>query len=290
MKKAQLELKTDAILGEGSIWNAETQELYWIDIEGKKLHIYDPATRKNRTLDLPTRIGTVVPAGKDRALIGLEDGVYAIDTRTGEISRFAAIEADRPGNRLNDGKCDPAGRLWIGTMSLEEEEGAGTLYRVDPDGAVSPQIRNVTISNGIVWTSDHRTMYYIDTPTGQVRAYDFDLASGSISNERVAVEIDESEGFPDGMTIDAEDMIWVALWKGSAVARFDPRSGKLLEKIEVPALKVPSCAFGGPELDTLYITTASIDMSPEQQTQFPDAGSLFSVKPGVKGVGSPFFG
>jgi sugar lactone lactonase YvrE len=225
---AELELKTEAILGEGAIWNHETRELYWVDIEGQKLHIYDPEKKHNRTFELPSRIGTVVPTKDGQALIGLEDGVYKMNVNTGALEIFAAIEADRPGNRLNDGKCDPAGRLWIGSMSLQETDGAGTLYRVDPDGSVTPMIRNVTISNGIVWTSDKRTMYYIDTATNQVKAYDFDLASGTISNERTAVSIDESEGHPDGMTIDAEDMIWVALWKGSAVVRYNPKTGEVL--------------------------------------------------------------
>jgi sugar lactone lactonase YvrE len=290
VKTAQLELKIKAILGEGAIWNYLTQELYWIDIEGKKMHIYKPQTKQNRSFSLPSRIGTIVPADENRAIIGLEDGVYWIDTQSGALSLFAAIEADQTDNRLNDGKCDPAGRLWIGSMSIHETAEAGTLYRVDPDGTVTPQVKNVTISNGIVWTSDHRTMYYIDTPTGQVRAYDFDRSTGRISNERVAVTIDESLGYPDGMTIDAEDMIWVALWKGSAVIRFNPSTGELLEKIVVPALKITSCAFGGPDLDILYITSASLDMTPEQQGRFPDAGALFSIQTEARGVRSSFFG
>ncbi len=289
-KTAELEGHTKAILGEGAIWNHQTQELYWVDIEGKKLHIYDPSSKDNRTFELPSRIGTVVPATDGKAVLGLKDGVYKMDVKSGAIDLFAPIETDLPGNRLNDGKCDPAGRLWIGSMSVQEEEGAGTLYRVDPDGTVTPMIRDVSISNGIVWTSDHRSMYYIDTPTDQVKAYDFNLATGAISNERVAVEMDGSKGHPDGMAIDAEDMIWVALWEGSALARYNPRTGELLEKIQVPALKITSCAFGGPDLDTLYITSASINMTPEQHQQYPDAGKLFKVQAGIKGLESPFFG
>lgn len=287
---AELELKIPAILGEGAIWNHRTQELYWVDIEGQKLHIYDPASGHNRTLALPSRIGTVVPTRDGQAVIGLEDGIYRLDPSDGAIELHAPVEADKPQNRTNDGKCDPAGRLWIGTMNLEEQTGAGALYRVAPSGKVETMLRNVTISNGIVWTADQRTMYYIDTPTNVVKAFDFDLPSGTISNERVAVTIDPEMGHPDGMTIDAEGMIWVALWGGSAVIRFHPRTGAMLEKVDVPALKVTSCAFGGPLLDTLYITTASIAMTPEQLEHYPDAGSLFSVQPGVSGVKSAFFG
>lgn len=289
-KQATIALKAYAVLGEGAFWNYKTQELYWVDIEGARLHVYDPVSTINRSYDMPSRIGTVVPAEGNTAVVALEDGVYKFDLDTQTLSLLTKIEADKSGNRLNDGKCDPRGRLWVGSMSIEEEPHAGGLYRVDPDGNVTRHLEHVTISNGIVWTSDQRTMYYIDTNTHQVWAYDFDVAAGTISGERLAVYIEPGMGSPDGMTIDEEDMIWVALWEGSAVARFNPVNGELLEKIDVPALKVTSCAFGGPELDTLFITSASINLTSDQQRIYPDAGSLFSVKPGVKGVKAPFFG
>lgn len=288
-KTAQLELKTNATLGEGAIWNHRTQELYWVDIEGKKLHIYNPAAGTNRSFSMPSRIGTVVPGNNGQAFVALEDGIYTLDLTSEQLTLFAPVEADRPEMRFNDGKCDAAGRLWVGSMGLEERDPVGALYQVNPDGTVIPRLRAITISNGITWTYDQRTMYYIDTPTSQVRAYDFDPVSGQLSGERIAVEIDPALGFPDGMTIDAEDKIWVAMWEGSAVLRFDPTTGALLERIDVPALKVTSCAFGGPDLDTLYITSASINMTAAQHERYPDAGSLFSVRPGVRGVEASFF-
>ena len=165
-----------------------------------------------------------------------------------------------------------------------------SLYRVDPDGKATKMLDSITISNGIVWTSDRKTMYYIDTPTRQIRAYDYDNASGNISNERVAVNVPDTLGFPDGMAIDEEDMLWVGMWNGDCVARFNPKTGQLVSKIEVPAHNVTACAFGGENLDTLYITTASLDMTEEERLRYPDAGSIFKAVPGVKGVRSPFFG
>ena len=193
------------------------------------------------------------------------------------------------GCRLNDGKCDPSGRLWVGSMNWQQEKGKAQLFNITKDGVVSTKIDSVTISNGIVWTKNKKTMYYIDTPTSQIKAYDYNNASGDISNERVVVEIPEELGFPDGMTIDAEDMVWAGMWNGNAVIRFNPKTGEILQKIEIPAHNVTSCAFGGENLETLYVTTAKIDMTNEELEKYPLAGSVFKVNPGVKGVKSNFF-
>lgn len=288
--QAVLEYRITAQLGEGAFWNHKTRELYWVDIEGKTLHIYDPATGANRSLATPSRPGTVVPAQDGQAVIALEDGIYLIDTQTGDIRPFCPLEADMPGNRFNDGKCDPAGRLWVGSMDFATTNPTASLYRVDPGGKATKMLGGITISNGIAWTSDSKTMYYIDTPTRQIRAFDYDNATGNISNERVAVEVPDTLGFPDGMAIDEEDMLWVGIWDGGCVARFNPQTGQLVSKIEVPAHNVTACAFGGANLDTLYITTASLDMTEEEKLRYPDAGSIFNAVPGVKGVRSPFFG
>ncbi len=286
---AVLEYEIPSKLGEGAIWNYASGELFWVDIEGKKLHIYNPETQKNRSLSTPSRVGTVVPIDENRAIIALEDGIYTIDINTGETQLLSDVEASVTENRFNDGKCDPAGRLWVGSMHLEESEANAKLYMINHDGTAEAKVENVTISNGIVWTSDQKTMYYIDTPTGHIRAYDFNMESGAISNERVAVEVPVTLGYPDGMAIDEENMLWVGLWNGNAVARFNPETGQLLSKIEVPAHNVTACAFGGKNLDTLYITTASVDMTEEERLKYPKAGSVFKAVPGVKGVRSTFF-
>ena len=281
--------QTEAKLGEGAIWNHESNKLYWVDIEGKLFNMFDPKTKKNRSFLTASQIGTVVPINKKEALIALIDGIYTINLETGHTTVFAEMADVLTGCRLNDGKCDPAGRLWVGSMHWKQESGKAKLFSIQNDGTITTKIDSVTISNGIVWTKDKKTMYYIDTPTSQIKAYDYDSATGTISNERVAVEISKDLGFPDGMTIDDEDMVWVGMWNGNAVIRFNPITGQLLQKIEVPAHNITSCAFGGENLETLFITSAKLDMTDEELKKYPLAGSVFKVNPGVKGVKSFFF-
>jgi sugar lactone lactonase YvrE len=289
LQMAQLEYEIHSLLGEGAFWNYKSQELYWIDIDGKKLHIYDPDTKTNRSFPTPTRIGTVVPQTDTTAVIALEDGIYIINTENGNIVVLSDIEKEMTINRFNDGKCDPNGNLWVGSMHLEQMAPLGSVYKISATGETIKMIDSVTISNGIVWTKDATTMYYIDTPTQNIRAFDFDTDTSTISNERTAVSISEALGFPDGMAIDEEDMLWVGLWNGNAVGRFDPKTGELVSRIEVPAHNITSCAFGGKNLDRLYITTASVDMTEEEKANYPLAGSLFVADPGVKGVRSELF-
>lgn len=285
----QVSFQIKSKLGEGPFWDHHQQRLYWVDIEDRKVYIYDPETKINRSFDTPSRVGTVVPKNKDEAVIALEDGIYILNTNSGSIELLSDIEADMSYNRFNDGKCDPKGNLWVGSIHMDQSAPKANLYKIDIKGEAIKMLDGITNSNGIVWTSDEKTMYYIDTPTGHIQAYDFDPSTSTISNGRVAVVIPDSLGFGDGMTIDEQDKLWVGLWNGNAIARFDPLTGKLLEKIEVPAHNVTSCSFGGKDLDTLYITTSSLDMNKEEIEKFPLAGSLFEVKPGVKGVVGNFF-
>ncbi|NND63545.1 MAG: SMP-30/gluconolactonase/LRE family protein [Flavobacteriaceae bacterium] len=286
----QLEFKIQSQLGEGAFWNHQTNEFYWVDILGKKLHIYNPETKTNYSFSTPSRIGTVVPKNDFSAVVALDDGIYLINTKTGSLEVLSEVEKDLTLNRFNDGKSDPKGNLWVGSMNLKEDRASGSVYKISETGETTKMIDSVTISNGIVWTQDQKTMYYIDTPTAQIRAYDYDNTTATISNERVAVEVSTDLGYPDGMAIDSEDMLWVGLWNGNAVARFNPKTGKLISKIEVPAHNVTACAFGGDNLDKLYITTASVDMTEEEKAKYPLAGSVFVANPGVKGVKSHFFG
>lgn len=287
--EATLEYQKNATLGEGAFWNYKTQELFWVDIEGKALHIYNPQTKNNRTIRTPSRIGTVVPIDSIMALVALEDGIYKLNTKTGYYELFSPVESDITSNRFNDGKCDPSGRLWVGSMGLEQKEFEANLYMIDGKGNAHLKIDSVTISNGIVWTKNRKTMYYIDTPTSEIKAFDYNDDDGEISNMRVAVKVADSLGYPDGMTIDENDELWVGMWNGNGVIHFDPKTGKMISKIEVPAHNVTSCAFGGKDLDTLFITTSSLDMSEEEKSKYPNAGSLFKAVPGVKGVELPFF-
>ncbi|MEZ4780008.1 MAG: SMP-30/gluconolactonase/LRE family protein [Flavobacteriaceae bacterium] len=289
-RQVELELELPAQLGEGAFWNYKTQQLYWIDILEKKLYRYTPATKENQSFMMPSRIGTVVPQTDSTAVVALEDGVYIQNTQSGTLTLLSDVEADQPENRFNDGKCDPNGNFWVGSMHLAEKNPVAKLYKVNPKGETTAMLDSITISNGIVWTKDAKTMYYIDTPTTKIRAFDFDVATATISNERVAVEVPNELGFPDGMAIDENDHLWVGMWNGNAVICFNPITGTVIDRIEIPAHNVTSCAFGGPNLDLLYITTASVDMTAEEKTKYPLAGSVFVVKPGVKGVPSSFFG
>ncbi len=285
----ELVLDTKSDLGEGAIWNNQTQKLYWVNITGKILNIYDPSSGENRELRTGQMIGTVVPTESGNVLVALEKGIYQMDISTGTKKQIIDPEETITGNRFNDGKCDPSGRFWAGTMSLSGEQKAGSLYRFDGDSTIHKMVENVSISNGIVWTSDLKRMYYIDTPTQVVMGYDYNNVSGEITNGKVAVNIPSDMGSPDGMTIDDEGNLWICLWGGSAVGCWNPQTGELIRKIEVPAKNVTSCAFGGEDLGTLYITTARQDTNDKELERFPNAGGVFKTHPGVKGVPADFF-
>jgi sugar lactone lactonase YvrE len=284
-KQKEIELVVDAKakLGEGSIWDAKKQLLYWVEIEGGFVHIYDPATGKDKEIRVGQKVGTVVVRRSGGLMLAVQDGFASFDPASGKLEVLAPNpESKTTGNRFNDGKCDPAGRFWAGTLG---RGGSGALYCLQADGRCEKKEGNITTSNGIVWSLDKKTMYYIDTHALNVAAYDYDLASGTIANKREVIRVDGDQlGHPDGMTQDAEGMLWIAHWDGAAVRRWDPKTGKLLESVSIPAQKVTSCAFGGRNLDELYVTTANYDHSPQADPEFPQAGGLFRFKPGVKGL------
>lgn len=287
MTTAELLLDTKSILGEGPLWDLEDQCLWWINIEAGQVHRFDPASGKNDTYEIGQRVGTVVRRQSGGLVLALVDGLATYDPESRKLDILCDPEADKPNNRFNDGKCDPQGRFWAGTLNFtDEDQPDGALYCLHTDGTIVKHFDGVRVSNGIVWTSDSQTMYYIDSPTRCIDAFDFNAATGEISNRRTAVKFTEAQGYPDGMTIDSEDMIWVAQWAGWGVSRFNPQTGELLEKIDVPSAQVTACAFGGPELEDLYITTARRGIEGEALDKQPHAGGLFVARPGVKGVPS----
>lgn len=288
-------LAAGAELGEGAIWDSDARVLHWIDITARKLHRFDPVARTNQTRQLPQMVGTVVPRKSGGVMVALQEGLAILDDGSDQPVIVARPpEAEHPpSSRFSDGKCDPAGRFWAGTMHVKANvTGAGALYRLDPDLSLGRMLEGVTVSNGIVWSADARTMYYIDSPTRQVVAFDYRLEDGTIGAPRTAIAVPEEIGVPDGMTIDAEGMLWVAHWGGWSVRRWNPTTGEVLAEVKVPASQVTSCAFGGANLDQLYITTAAIDLTDEQRRDEPAAGDLFvCTSPGVKGVpATPFAG
>lgn len=279
------EMKND--LGEGAIWNHEANEFWHIDIEGRKLFTTNIRSKEQKTFDVGQRIGTVVPNTSGQAVVALQDGIYNYDLISGTHELITSPEDTIPNIRFNDGKCDARGRLWVGSMGLEQKAYRASLYSIE-NGMPRQQLDSITISNGIVWSKDNRTMYYIDTPDENVKAFDYDLETGNISNGRVVIEIG-GIGYPDGMAIDSEDMLWIALWNGNMVGRWNPNTGQLIGKVNVPAHNITSCAFVGEQLDSLIITSARVDMSDEELAEYPLAGSLFVVVPGVSGVKSIFY-
>jgi sugar lactone lactonase YvrE len=286
---AELVLDAKAMLGEGSIWHPRENKLYWVDIEGKALHIYDPVSNEDNVFPVGARIGTVVPVQSGGALVALQNGIYKIDIKTGKLTYVNNPSPDTTNLRFNDGKCDPAGRFWVGTLALDSRRRGACLYRIDKDKSIHTILDSVSISNGIVWTADKKTMYYNDTPTGTIQAFDYNDTTGAICNRRIAVRIPRGGGGPDGMTIDADGNLWVALWGSGTVGKYNPITGELLQKVIVPAPNVSSCAFGGKNLETLYITTARAWVNEAKLKEFPLSGGLFSVKPGVRGVPAEFY-
>jgi sugar lactone lactonase YvrE len=287
--KVELVIDSKSELGEGAIWNPKTGEFLWVNITGEILNFYNPQTGNNREMFTGQMVGTVVPTKAGHVLVALQNGIYRFNPKTGTKKLIVDPEADLPDNRFNDGKCDPNGRLWVGTMSAKDEMEAGALYRLNADSSIYKMIENVSISNGIVWSLDFTKMYYIDTPTQKVVSYDYDNKTGEISTPKTAIEIAPEMGAPDGMTIDAEGNVWIALWGGSAVGCWNPETGELLRTIKVPAKNVTSCAFGDNDLSTLYITTARIATSDEELKIHPNAGGVFKTRPGVKGVEAYFY-
>jgi sugar lactone lactonase YvrE len=271
-------------LGEGSLWDVEQQVLYWVDIVDNKVCMFDPRNRSNLAFDVGESVGTVVVAHREKLVLALRTGFAWLDRTTGRVTKIHDPEADSADTRFNDGKCDPQGRFWAGTMVEGGPPERAALYCLGPDLSVSKHLDGVTTSNGLVWTRDGRTFYYIDTPTHRVDRFDFDGAMGTLGHRQVAVQVARELGAPDGMAIDENDRLWIALFGGNRVICVDPGSDRIEFEVNVPATNVTSCAFGGPELDDLYITTARVGLSPEALAAEPLAGSLFRAKVPARGV------
>ena len=276
--RAELVVDAHAQLGEGPLWDPRTKELLWVDILAGVVHRYDPRTGADRPFDAGSYVGAVVPRAAGGYALALADG-FALASPDGEVTPLVAVGHDEA-VRMNDGACDSRGRFWAGSMRLDEAAGGGCLYRLDPDHSVEVICEGVTISNGIAWSPDDSLLYYVDTPKQTIDVFDFDAASGMAMNRRRLVTV-EGPGVPDGLVVDAEGYLWVAFWGGGSVRRYSPE-GRLAEVVEVPASHTTKAAFGGPDLTSLYVTTAAGDE--------PHAGGLFVVEPGVAGLPTHAYG
>lgn len=279
-------IPSQCFLGEGPLWIAQLGCFFWVDIEKGNLHRYHLATEKLEIRHFPHYLAVVLKGKNGELILGLDRKLVHYDWETVEIENLCEVEANESLHRFNDGKVDPQGRVWIGTLSTKFTEGAGSLYRIDSNLNPEIQLKNLTISNGMAWTEDQKTFYFIDTPTHKIQEYSFDSKTGEIGFRRIAVEIPEDLGFPDGMCIDQEGMLWVAHYGGFGVYRWNPKNGKLVNKIELPVPNVTSCCFGGENLDLMLITTAQENMSRSELKKCPQSGDVFLVKLGVLGLKS----
>lgn len=280
----ELVLDAQAALGEGPVWHVAGQRLYWVDITAGLVHRYDPRTQTDVAYPVGQMVSAVAVRRSGGLILATQAGLGAFDPERQQFDLFVAPERDLPDNRFNDGKCDPQGRFWAGTMSMVRHRGAASLYCLDTDRTIRRVFGDVTTSNGLDWSPDQRTMYYIDTPTLQVVAFDYQADSGELGNRRVIITFPPGIGRPDGMTIDAEGRLWIAHWDGGRVSRWNPDDGQMLLEIPLPAAHVTSCTFGGSNLDCLYITTARQGLTDDQLRDQPHAGGLFAVSPGVSGL------
>jgi sugar lactone lactonase YvrE len=270
-----------AVLGEGPVWDATERRLVWVDIEGRLLHRYDPVSGADQPTGTPGRVGFAAPRRGGGLVIAMEHTFALTAGSDDDPVVIATVEPSAP-TRMNDGNCDSRGRLYAGTMALDERSPAGALYRLDPDGAVEQILGDVTVSNGIDWSLDGETMFYVDSAAQSVDAFDFDIAAGRVSNRRPVVRFSPEEGAPDGLTIDAEGFLWVALWGGWSVRRYAV-DGELERVVRLPAQNITSAAFGGELLDELYVTSAREGLTDSELGAQPEAGALFRCRPGVIG-------
>lgn len=282
-------LDAHAEVGESPVWDADRDELIWVDIPRGLVHRLDPASGRNQPFAAGQPVGAVALRSAGGLVLAMRDGFGLLDTAAHEVRLVRGVEPDRPGNRMNDGGCDGRGRFWAGTMAVDETRHAGSLYRLDPDLHVEHVLGETTISNGIDWSLDGHTMYYVDSAVGGVDCFDYDAEVGAVSSRRRLVDVPAADGLPDGLTVDAEGFIWVALWGGSAVHRYGP-DGTLDAVVPLPVTQVTSCAFGGADLDELFVTSAAEGIAEDQLRRQPHAGGVFRVRPGCRGRAPNRFG
>lgn len=290
MINAELVQSCENELGEGIIWSSAEQAIMWTDILGRRLWRYDPATRKAASFALEERLCVFASVAPGRLIAGFASGLFDFDYRTGTRTRLAEIETDLPTTRLNDGKLDRKGRLIFGTMD-EAPDGPKPLGHVwCYDGQSAPRVMfgDVQISNSIAFSPDGRLMYFADTPSRRIDVFDYDALSGTASHRRPFVSLAHDAGYPDGSTVDAEGCLWNAEWDGGRVVRYD-REGRIDRVVSVPAPNVTCCAFGGPLLRDLYITTARVGLSPNALAKSPLSGALFVIENAGQGLADTNF-
>lgn len=279
----QLVYAARAELAEGPVWHEGA--LWWVDIVVGTLNRLDPETRSVSSRATGSFLGAAVPCADGRWLLARQHECTLFDWETGRFTPLAGPgEGIRPRHRFNDGKCDPVGRFWAGTMSLDHAHEEASLFVVEAPGQIRRMMDRVSLSNGMGWSPDGKFYYHIDTPRHRVSRFAFDLATGALGARKTLIEFKDSEGFPDGMTVDAAGHLWIALWSGASVVRVHGQTGEVMERHSLPVSQVSSCTFGGPDLCTLYITSAWEGMTLNQRIAEPLAGSLFALRTETPGL------
>ncbi|XP_034411270.1 regucalcin [Cyclopterus lumpus] len=293
--KVECVVKASALIGEGPVWVESEQTLLFVDISGQKIHRWSPSTNQIESFETGETVGFVVPRRSGGYVAGVGRSIVAVDWSTQMMTSLVEVDEDKKNNRLNDGKVDPIGRLLAGTMGKEKrpaevQRQQGSLFSVNSDLGVTKHLSQVDISNGMDWSLDQKTFFYIDSLSLTVDAFDYDSHSGHIGNRRVVYRLEEGEGLPDGMTGDADGRLWVACYNGGRVIHIDPVTGVRLQTISLPVMKTTSCCFGGPDYSDLYVTSASLGLDQSGKRQQPLSGGTFKVTGlGVKGRPSNSF-
>ena len=282
-------LETRDRFGESPVWHPAEAALYWVDVTAPALRRWRPATGELRTWPMPEDIGSIGLRRAGGLIAGMRSGFCRIDLPSGAVTPVAAPAPATPGTRFNDGKCDRAGRFWSGTLDDRDFSPVGALYRLEPDGACRRMADGFVLVNGIAWSPDDRTMYVADSRREVVYAWDFDLAGGDIANRRPFISTADIPGRVDGATVDRDGCYWCAHVRGGEVAQYDP-AGRRMRRIALPVRYPLMCTFGGPALDTLYVTSATGLVTPEEAAAQPLAGALFAIRgTGAQGIAEPAF-
>jgi L-arabinonolactonase len=281
-------LRSKALLGESPIWCEREQALYWVDIRGREIRRFDPATGEDRAWKMPEDIGSIGFRASGGFVAALRSGFAFFDPKTGALEPLHNPIAGTQDLRFNDGRCDRAGRFWAGTVQEKRVPGLAAFYRFDPDRRCTRMVDGLTVCNGTAFSPDDRVLYTADSWTREIYAYDFDRGAGTISNRRVFARFAEDEGIPDGATVDRDGFLWIAHFDGWRITRFAP-DGRIDRVIRMPVPRPTSCAFGGPDMGVLYVTSACFNLSPEVLAKAPLSGAIFALDVGTRGLIEPRF-
>lgn len=275
-------------LGECPIWDVRDQALYWVDIEKADIHKLEPKTSKHQSWPIPSKLGSIALHQDGGLVAALRKGFAHIRLPSGEIAYYDQPIADRDDLKFNDGACDRQGKFWAGTADVKEQEPLGSLYRLNPDGHAEAMDHGFIVSNGIAWSPDNRIMYFADSGARTIFQYEFNPQNSTISNRKIFITLSLQDGYPDGLTVDSEGYIWCAHWDGWRVTRFAPNS-EIDCVFNMPVQRPTSCCFGGPDLNILYVTSASRDLTVDELSLGPQAGGVFAIETNFKGLPEPLF-